>query len=247
MKTLSKILIVFALMLGFSSCEKEDDPTPTPQSFSNPAPTFNDADGILVAIQVISFQTAPIVGEISVLTDVATAAFFDGSSGFDDAGVVSVNTYDLEALSSNNYILPGQGSTSIDFDFSTFTSNDWSISGGANVPAFNFTTSDQMPGEIKFDGDYSTVNTSSDLTVSIESSPVNTDSILFVVGFENTALTRTVGPNTTSATFTAAELAGASGTGVVQAAAYNYEATVQGGKTYYFVNESVLSETTQFN
>lgn len=246
MKNFVKVLLVFVMFVGFSSCDKEED-EPTTSSYPNPTPTFSDADGLLAAVQVISYQSAPIIGEIAVYADVATAAFFDGASTFFDGGTVSVNSYELDQVDNNAYVLPGIGSTVIDFDFSTSSSNAWSVGGAANVPSFNYTTSDEMPGDVKFDGDYSTVNTSSDLTVSIESAPFNTDSILFVVAFENTTLTKTVAPNVTSATFTAAELSGASGTGVVQVAAYNFEFSVQGGKTYYFINESVVSEFTNFN
>ena len=245
MNIFKNLSLVFVFIFALASCGK-DEPTPQATSYPNPAPTFNDADGVLAAIQVISYQTVPGVGELPISIDVATAAFFDGSN-FYEAGIVSVNSFDLQSLDNNSYVLPGTGSTTIDFDFTTFSGNSWSIGGGANVPMFTHTTSDYTPGEIKFVGDYSSVSTSSDLIVSIETAPMNTDSILYVVAFGSTTLTRILGPNTLSATFTAAELSGASGTGVVQVAAYNYESRVEAGKKYYFINESVISEVATFN
>ena len=245
-----KHLFFFAAIFGLffvTSCNKDDDDTDTTTADpGDPTPTFSDMDGLLAAIQTITYQDVPVVGEIAVYADVATAAFFNTSSTYDDAGTVSVNTYTLDKLDNNAYALPSVGSSSIDFDFSTSSGNAWDVSGTTAVPAFMHTTTNRMPGDVKFDGDYSTVNTASDLIVSIESAPVNTDSILFVVAFNNTTLTRTVGPTTLSATFPASELSGASGTGVVQAAAYNFEFGTYGGKKHYFINESVVSEVAAF-
>lgn len=246
MNHFKNLAILFFFFVALASCGKDDPTTPQNTTFSNPAPTFGDADGVLVAIQVISYQTVPGAGEIPINADVATAGFFDGNNFF-EGGLVSVNSFDLQSLDNNSYVLPGVGSTNIDFDFTTFSGNSWSIGGGADVPMFTHTTADFMPGDVKFVGDYSTVSSSSDLVVTIETAPINTDSILYVVAFGNTTLTRTLGPNNLSATFTAAELSGASGTGVVQVAAYNYEPRIEGGKKYYFINESVISETTTFN
>lgn len=247
MKTLNKLFLVAVLLMSLIACEKEEDPSTQAQSFPNPTPTFSDADGVLAAIQVISYQSAPIVGEIAIYADVASAFFFDGSNNFHDAGIVSVNTNDLQSLDNNSYVLPGVGSTSIDFDFSSSNGNAWTVAGGASVPAFNYTTFEEMPGDVKFNGDYTSISASAGVTVQIENAPTNTDSILYVIAYEGNAVTKTVGPNTTSVTFTASDLSGASGSGVVQVAAYNYEFDVVNGKKFYFINESLVTQVSNIN
>ena len=247
MKPTIKLLFLALLAMSVFACEKEDDPSAQAKSFPNAAPTFNDADGVLAAIQVISYQNMPVVGEIAIYADVASANFFDGTTNFYDAGLVSVNTNDLQSLDNNSYVLPGVGSTTIDFDFTTSSGNAWTIGGGANVPTFNYTTYNKMPGDVKFVGDYSSITASSGVTVQIANSPVNTDSLLYVVAFEDHTVTKTVAPNTLSVNFSASDLSGASGTGVVQVAAYNYEFEVQNGKKYYFINESLVSQVTDID
>ncbi len=246
MNTTKTFFILILLAFSIVSCTKDDEPTASSAQFSNPSPTFSDADGVLAAIQVISYQDIPVVGEVPIYADVATAVFFESSNSYYDAGIVAVNTFDLQSLDNNSYVLPGQGSTTVDFDFSTSSANTWNIGGGANVPNFTHTTSKRMTGDVKFTGDYSSVNTSNNLTVSLMSSPVNTDSILYVLATENETVYKTVGPNELSVTFTSAEMSNLNGTGVVQAAAYNYELNVQGGKNYYFINESVVTTLTEF-
>ena len=228
MKPTIKLLFLALLAMSVFACEKEDDPSAQAKSFPNAAPTVNDADGVLAAIQVISYQNMPVVGEIAIYADVASANFFDGTTNFYDAGIVSVNTNDLQSLDNNSYVLPGVGSTT-------------------NVPTFNYTTYNKMPGDVKFVGDYSSITASSGVTVQIANSPVNTDSLLYVVAFEDHTVTKTVAPNTLSVNFSASDLSGASGTGVVQVAAYNYEFEVQNGKKYYFINESLVSQVTDID
>ena len=98
MKPLNKLFLVAVLLMSLLACEKEDDPTPQAQSFPNAKPTFNDADGVLAAIQVISYQSAPIIGEIAVYADVASAFFFETPTTFYDAGLVSELTLPPEIL-----------------------------------------------------------------------------------------------------------------------------------------------------
>lgn len=247
MKTFKNLFLLLSVALCIVSCNKDEDPAAQSNAqIANPTPSFNDADGLLAAIQVISYQDVPFVGETAIYADVASGSFWNSNNELEDAGIVSVNTFDLQSFDNNAYVLPGQGSTSIDFDFSTSTGNSWRVGGGANVPNFNYTTYNRMPGDVKFSADYSNVDVSNDLTVQITSEPINTDSILYVLATNDKTVTKTVAFNVTSVTFSANEMNGLSGKGVVQAAAYNYESTVEAGKTYYFVNESLVTTYTDF-
>ena len=246
MKTFKNYALLLIIALAITSCNKDEDPTPQNTQISNPTPSFSDADGVLAAIQVISYQDVPFIGETAVYVDVASGSFWNSNNDLEDAGIVSVNTFDLQSLDNNAYVLPGEGSTSIDFDFSSSSGNSWTIGGGANVPNFSYTTNKRMPGDVKFAADYSSVDKSNDLTIQITTSPINTDSILFVLATNDKTLTKTVGPNVTSVTFSANEMNDLNGNGVVQVAAYNYELSVQTGKNYYFINESLVTTYTEF-
>jgi hypothetical protein len=66
------------------------------------------------------------------------------------------------------------------------------------------------------------------------------DSVIFVVG----GVSKTMAGNTTSCSFTAAELSGLStGTSIVQIAPWTYTSEVIDGKTIYFGKEIVHSRT----
>lgn len=240
--------LALTILFALPSCNGEPEEPMNPSANpGNPTPTFDDMDGLFAAIQVISYQSIPVLGDVAVYADVATSAIIETGTSYLDGGNVSVNGYQLEKLDNNAYVLPSTSApATIDFDYSANSDNTWAIAGNGIVTGFNHTTSQNMPGDIKFDTDYSTVNPGTDLVVSIESSPANTDSILFVVAFNTTTLTKTVGPGTLSATFSAADLNGASGTGVVQAAAYNYDFEIYNSKKYYFINESVVTQIAQF-
>lgn len=212
-------------------------------SQESPLPIIEGADAVLAAIQTSSSIQTPI-GPQTVTTDAAAASFFNGSD-FYDAGTVEVNGYALSQADNNSYFLPDVGSTNLDFDFNSGSSNSWSIAGGSNVPSFTHTTTTKMVEEIALDGDYSTISPGAALTVAIDEFPMYADSVLFVLSWGSTIKTKTIGSGT-SVTFSAAELSGASGTGVVQAAGYNYELKVEGGKNFYFINESVSTQFTEF-
>lgn len=238
---------LFAVCMAFvvlSGCEKTekvtDPPEDTTQDQSNPLPDFPDADGVLAAVQ--SFTEA--FPGFNITTDAATAVFINGAN-FYDAGTVSVNAFDLSKLSNNTYVLPAPGNLQLDFNFDAGNSPSWNISGSANVPAFMHTTNTVMTGNIKLVGDYSTVDPSNDLVVTIDAFPSDADSVLFLVSYGDTSITKSIGSGT-SATFMASEIANATGTGVVQAAGYNYEKVTQSGKNFYFINESVATAFSEF-
>ena len=67
MKKLITLSLIFSLFLV--SCDKLPNNNNN-QSFnaSNPAPTFNNADGLMAAITTLSYQSTPI-GDIAVGSD----------------------------------------------------------------------------------------------------------------------------------------------------------------------------------
>lgn len=248
MKTkLTLLLLPLFVLLLSTSCGKDEDNDDSQQTTaSNPMPEFGDSDGFFAAVQSQSSQETPI-GPVAIDIDAAAAAVIDGGSN-QDMGTVSLNTNDLDKVSNNAYVLPGSSVTTVDFDFGVATgvANSWSVAGNGSLAAFNYTTTKVTPSQIALSGDYSSVNTSNNLVVQLTSAPLYADSILYILSANNTSVKRTVAGNVTSVTFTANELSSLNGSGVVQAAAYNFESGVFSGKKLYFINESVATVTTDF-
>ena len=169
---------------------------------------------------------------------ISVAAFFEGSE-FTPAGTVQCNNNILDMNPNNSYtFVPGvTDPTGIDFSGGV----NWSVSGGngfsnfsENVTAIAFPTLGAVTsGETVSLGGYtlSTDNVS------------GADSVLFIVG----DVTKTLGGNATSCTFSADELSNLSaGAGVVQVAAYTYYSNNIGGKEIYFGNEAVQSKIVNY-
>lgn len=243
----SKLLLLFTLVsLTMIACNPESliDPDPTPAAAANPTPTFNDADAVLASIQTLSYQSANGY-EFSVAVDVAVAAFFETSASYYPAGLVSINTNDLEMNDNNSYTSVSATSANIDLGLGT-SGNVWSVAGATNVSAFNHTTSRGMPSDVKFSAAITKVNTANTLNVAIVSAPTVCDSILYLVAGNDKTVSKIVARTVTNVDFTTSELSGFTGTGVVQVAPYNFEFSVEGGKKIYYINEKVITSQVEF-
>lgn len=245
MKNLLLYTLLFSLII--MSCNKVADPTPTPQAAPNTTPTFGNADGVFAAVSTITYQNTPI-GDMAVDVDVAFGGYNNGTNTYVEIGSVSVNSYNLEKADNNSYLSTSSTTTPvIDLGFDDSSNNSWVISGSSNMPAFNYTTSNQMPSSIKFTAEVEKINKANSFTLSIQSAPSNCDSLLFVLaGTDNVSVIKTVASNVTSVTFTSAEMSQLNGTGIAQVVAYNYDLSVQNGKNMYFINEVVISDFLKF-
>lgn len=249
MKILKLPLLFVLLLTVFISCKPEEETPPqTPPASTtnaNPTPTFTEADGVLASIQTLTYQS--VAGfETAIPADVAVAFFSKTSNTYYDAGLVSVNSKDLEKHSNNSYTSVSGNSLTLDLGFGS-NGNKWSVAGSTDIPSFTHTTSRGMPSDIKFKSEITNVNTANDLTVSIKSAPSVCDSLLYVVGGEGKeVLTKTVSNTTTSVDFSASELNGFTGTGLIQVVAYNFEFSLENNKKMYYVNEKVITNQVSF-
>lgn len=246
MKKLSFILSAILLVsILNSSCKKEETtptptPTPTPAP-SNPLPALpSNVAGGLVAIQ--SQTKPPIVLPgipIQMINIGLATAFFPGTTAgtYVNAGTVSVNTNTLTKDTSNMYLYSLNAANPMGI---TFTSSpNWVVSGSASVPAFT-ATAHPFPSD---------VNVTSSATVNSASAYVLTadlitgaDSIIFAVHGPSASITKTKSGNSTSHSFTTAELATVGkGTGFIQVTAYKLKPYTSGGKTYWLINENVAT------
>lgn len=244
MKNLFTLCLFFSFLL--LSCKKPPlNNNNNTFTAPNPTPNFGDEDGVMAAIVSLSYQSTPL-GDISVEADVAAASFFNTSTTFFNAGVVAVNTNDLEINENNSYASISATTTNIDLDFSTSNGNTWNVEGSSDVPSFNHTTTKVMPGDIKFSVEVDEHNTSNSFTLGIVSAPSTCDSILYLIATESKTISKIVSNNTTSVTFSAAEMNGLTGPGVAQVAAYNFESSMISGKKIYFINEKVITDALTF-
>ena len=241
---LSRSLFVFALSAGmvFTACTKDDDPEPAaPEGGGNATtapsttPNFIGADATLWGVK--TFTSTPI-GSIEVGVGVAVFTN-DAYATFVNVGSVGLNGTDLTAQSNNSYTSTSSQTNPLGIDFSNSNTN-WSVAGGNGFPGF---TRDVSATEFAFpaidaisSGDVVIRADGYTLTVPAVASA---DSMLFVVG----SVAKTLVGTATSCTFTAAELAGlATGSSLVQVAAYSYISEDQGGKNIYFGKETVRTK-----
>jgi hypothetical protein len=246
-------LIVIAL-LSFSffivSCNKDDDevtpttpvtPTPPPPP-KNPVIEFANGNGTLSAVKTRSFQKVPFFGFIPVDLGVAVAVFYDDptSGVFLDAGTVTCESggtgEELTKQSNNSYAYtPGlNNTTGIDFSSGDVV---WNVSGAGTVPTSMYSNYNYFP-EVGMVTSETTVKKNKDYTLVVDNVS-NSDSVLFMIG----GIFHTAPMATSMYTFTAAELGKlAAGINFVQVAAYNVNIDNSTGKTYYYVNETVVTQ-----
>lgn len=231
--------LAVVVSMAVTSCNLLDtDTDDTTTSTPPPTPTIADGNGTLSAVKSVTFQDVPGFGQIEIDLGIAAAAFFDGTdySSFISGGTVSCETLELGANPNNSYTFIPSATEPSGIDFSG--NPDWSVGGNGVIPAFTHTTNIGFPtaGNVTSS---TTVTKANGYTLSI-ASVSGADSVLYMVA----GVIVTEPGNSTSHTFSAADLADiGSGPSVVQAAAYKMESAVYGGKTFYFVNERVVTQS----
>lgn len=244
MKNLS--IALFAVAVFFASCDKKTPtPTPTPTTQPTPSPMPATGDGFLVAVKTVTKTT---IGGFPVdyVIGSGVAGFGNLAGGtYNDAGTVTLNAKTLTKNTNNSYtyIPTATDPTGVDFSGSI----NWSVGGGNGIPAFTYDASAQgMPAAADISGSYTTVNSAADFTVSTSGSVSGSDSVYYQIAGPNGYILRRAASNTSSVTFTAAELATlGKGTGSIVIAPWNMNTTVQGGKTIYVINELALSRVVE--
>jgi len=233
------MIVLFALSLTLTSCQKDDDDNNNNNNNSEPSSSFQFGDGTLVAVRSETVQSTPF-GDVTITLGTGVAVFAAGSNytSFADAGVVSLNSESLQKQSNNSYVFtPGVANpTGIDFSGGV----NWSVAGNSTtgVPAFTHTVSHGFPnaGNITSGNE---VSKSAGFTVTITNIS-NADSVYFMI---NDKLKAFAG-NATTATFSAADLSGLSkGQGIVTVAPWKFSTAQYGGKNFYFVTETVKQKS----
>lgn len=239
------ILASLGMAMIFISCEKVKNQTTTPNNTAanntTPSPMPSGGDGAIVAVQSVSKST---VGGFPITTTLGTAVAVFGNlaaSTYSDAGAITLNSKTLTKQSNNSYVFAPTATDITGIDLSGAL--NWSIGGGAAVGAFTHDASAQgMPVADDISGSYTSVNSGSNFTLSTVSSISNSDSVYFQLSGPNSTVLKRVAANTSSVTFTAAEVQSVGkGSGVVTIAPWNWTVKSLGGKQINVVNEVALT------
>jgi hypothetical protein len=245
------LLLSMAVLVGFSSCKKDEEPepepnTPTAAAPANPIPAPIGADAALVAIHTSTYITAPLVGEIYQPIGFGVGVFGDLAAGtYVSAGAVNLNTKALTAQSNQSYVFTPNQTAPTGVDFSSGA--NWTVAGGNGFAAFNHSTMNEVPSGPKYSG-ATTIARNAEFTLSSSIAILSADSVIFNVISPTVTLTKVRAGNISSCSFTAAEMGTlGAGSGYVQIVPYNYESATYGDKQIYFINESVSTSTVTFN
>jgi len=250
---LKHLLLLSASLAIFSSCSKDEDndnSTPAPTgSTPSTVPQLSDANGVMVAVKSITYTTTP-VGSFPLPIGTAVAVFSDtaGSSTFVSAGTVECENNLLSKQSNNSYVFTPSATAPAGIDFGSVNNPAWEVQGSGSIPSISRATTSGFPSGIDSVSNGSTINRSNDYTLAAAGNISNSDSVLFIVSGPSATLSKTLTGNSSSCTFTAAEMGTiGAGSGIVQIVPYNIESTVTGNKKFYFVNEIVVSRTVTIN
>ncbi|MEI6523636.1 MAG: hypothetical protein WCO37_09085 [Bacteroidota bacterium] len=262
MKKLSKFayLLLVCISIGLISCEKDETPEPEPEPTpatvpattptpSNPTPSPSDAKGVLVGIKTITFVNVPGVGTIQQAIGVGVASFWETQGTFLDGGAVSVNTKSLVKGTNNVYTFTPTATDVTGIEF-TGNSTNWSVAGNSStgVSAFTYNPNIGFPAIGALTGSPTTVTRASGFKLGSATAITNADSVIFSVYGPSGSKQVVKAGNVSSYSFTASELSGVGeGSGFVQICPYKIASATFTGKKYYFVNESVVTQSVTIN
>jgi hypothetical protein len=219
-------IVIFTLL----SCKKEEvlkeenTSTATVPSTETPIPTFNSvgSGGICYAIKTY-VDVAPVldVEFPPIEVGIVGASFWDeNNTTLADAGIIKCNEIELTKAENNSYILVPSGTniSGVDFEFNT----TWNVSGGSNVTPFQYYNVNPIPlmGDLNVS---ETINKTEPLNISA-GTIVYADSVQFQISDnEGHTLLHVAGANTSSHTFSIAEMSSLnSGEMSIVVAPYNY-------------------------
>ncbi len=231
--------------LSIIGCKKDNNNnnnnTPNNSTGGTPSPAPASGDGSIVAIKSVSKM---VVSGFPVTTEIGTgvAVFGDLASGnFSDAGAVTLNSKALTKQTNNSYVFTPSVTDPTGIDFGS--SINWSVAGAGAIGAFTHNASSQgFPNSNDISGTATTINSANNFTLSTTNTITNSDSVYFQISGPNATVLKRMAGNTSSVTFTAAELQTlGKGAGVMIIAPWNWTVQSLGGKQINVVNELALT------
>lgn len=236
---MKNIALIAIVALFFTACIKDPFNNNTTTN-SAPPPTPNacpSADAALWAVQ--SYSTREVApGFPSVDIEIGLGVGIFTSNGIGSANPVRVNAGSVSVNGENadyegeTYITKPSASNAEGVDFSSGVS--WTVAGDNGFGGFTHVPTNVFPTSTPITSSEEVVKANG-YTLSCNSIS-NADSVLFLVG----EVSKIMGGNTTSYTFTAAELSSLStGDNVAQIVPYTLSSATLGGKNICFGKEIV--------
>jgi len=164
---------------------------------SNSQVTFNNADGVVYAINHFTYKEDNLGNVVEELEGEAIATFFDKNRFYVPAGIVSANGINLDLNTNNTYSFSATDSTKFFGDTTFYFTGDvnWAIYGGNGIPTILQTTKQGFPSmsEILSTATGKTideVDVKTDYLVATYNTIVGAESFLFTItDFEGKSLT----------------------------------------------------------
>ncbi len=236
-------LLILTLLAFTNACKKKENPGPGSQNGAVPMPNYpqpSDADAVLVAVKssVPSPVQMPGLG-MDITIDIGMGiAVFKGNTKADK---VLLNTTELTFTNGVHTWLPNFTNVTDPTALSGINLNG-SITWDVTNPTIQKTLSN-LPGKPQVTSGKTI--TRSEGYVLTNSSASGAQNVLYAIHANNKTVMKTQAGNSTSCSFTAAELAelGTTKNAIIQANAYTITDETIGGKKVYFVRQSSYSVT----
>lgn len=249
-----RLSLIIIMVLVFSSCKNEDNPT-EPTNSSNqsnptaqPVPNFADQQDFNGLMATLRFSQISVPGFPSVETDMAFAMFGNGV----DAGSVTVNNTSLGKMNQGGktlYIVPDPANPMQYLNLSWNGSNhSWNVSGGNGIPA--------ITGSVRSPNDFNITQPSSNAIVSKSggiqvrwSNTSTTSKILVQIVSTSNGQVKYYQELSDNGSYTipASDLSAFSGDCMLFVVRYTYNSTTASGKKYFFVAEIIKSISIKVN
>lgn len=240
------ILSLSLVGILFASCDKVKDvnnnntnnPTNTN---TTPSPMPGTGDGAIVSVKSVTKTT---VGGFPITTEMGTAVAVFGNlatGAYTDAGTITVNSKTLTKQSNNSYVYTPSASDITGIDLSGAI--NWAVGGAGTNPSFNHNAAAQgFPSADDISGSFTTINSGSSFTLSTTNTVSGSDSVYFQLSGPSATVLKRTAANTSSVTFTSAEVQSVGkGSGVVTIAPWNWTTQTFSGKQVHVVNELALT------
>lgn len=246
MKTNQILAVLAVAILLFSSCKKDEVPTPAEGVTVNAdgSLNLNDADGAFYAIQIRNYAT---YNGSSYDANQVAYAWFGKFPSIVSGGIVKVNNTELDNMM-NYYSAVGF----LSFGDTLFTGSNanasWNVQGnsGAGISAFTHTDNSSLPAGPAFTLPAS-ININNSLTVNHTSTGGNIG-VLYTLAGDNGDTTKFVANTSSTVTFSSSEIKSVAISGGnpigLSIMPVSYSTASYGNKKYYFVKQHQFTRET---
>ncbi|MBP9151551.1 MAG: hypothetical protein KBF73_04640 [Flavobacteriales bacterium] len=233
------LLLAGAVSFSITSCNTDEPETPVDPASNPPTPTFGVGYGVLAAVQTVTTIDPGYGLPIQeIVLGLGSGGFTDATdfSNLIDGGTVTLEGEELTRTDENSYYSPISQTNPTGIEFNG--NPTWEVSGSGSVPAFTHTTSIDFPtlGDITS----STTIPGTGAYLLRVANVSGADSVYYMLG----GVVHIEPGTATFSVFLESEIDGM-GTGATyaQVAPYRFEVANKSGKDFYFVTETVKTQS----